>query len=67
MTDTSNSRTVVVDAAAHAWVVGDPLYPLDPAIATCPDNMPVIDESAEHLIARMNTLGIDETVIRHIA
>ena len=66
MTDTSNSRTVVVDAAAHAWVVGDPLYPLDPAIATCPDNMPVIDESAEHLIARMNTLGIDETVISHV-
>jgi predicted TIM-barrel fold metal-dependent hydrolase len=28
--------------------------------------MPGIDESAEHLIARMNTFGIDETVISHV-
>lgn len=66
MTDTVNSPTPVIDAAAHAWVVGDPQFPLDPAVATCPDNMPVIDESAEHLIARMNTFGIDETVISHV-
>lgn len=66
MTTTSNSALHVIDAAAHAWVVGDPRFPLDPAVATCPDGMPDIDESAEHLIARMDTVGIDETVISHV-
>jgi len=66
VTTASNSRPYVIDAAAHAWVVNDPQFPLDPAVATCPNNMPGIDESAEHLIARMNTFGIDETVISHV-
>jgi len=66
VTTTPNSRTPVIDAAAHAWVVDNPQFPLDPAIATCPENMPRIDESAEHLIARMATYGIDETVISHV-
>lgn len=56
----------IVDAAAHAWVANDPRFPLDPNVASCPDNLPVIDESAEHLIARMDTYGIDRTVISHV-
>jgi len=47
-------------------VVNNPRFPLDPGIATCPENMPTIDESAEHLIARMDTFGIDQTVISHV-
>ncbi|MDA1280032.1 MAG: amidohydrolase family protein [Chloroflexi bacterium] len=66
MTTPLDSRTPVIDAAAHAWVVRDPRFPMDPAVATCPDNMPNIDESAEHLIARMATYGIDQTVISHV-
>jgi len=63
---TTNSRAPIIDAAAHAWVVGNPKFPLDPAIATCPENMPTIDESAEHLLARMANYGIDQTVISHV-
>ncbi len=68
---TSNSkntpaRAPIVDAAAHAWVVDDSRFPMDAAVASCPDNLPAIDESAEHLIARMDTFGIDETVISHV-
>ena len=47
-------------------MVNNPRFPLDPGIATCPENMPTIDESAEHLIARMATFGIDQTVISHV-
>jgi predicted TIM-barrel fold metal-dependent hydrolase len=65
MTNTT-PKTPIVDGAAHAWVVNNPNFPLDPATATCPDNLPKIDESAEHLIARMATFGIDETVISHV-
>jgi len=63
---TTTHRTPIIDGAAHAWVANDPAFPLDPNTATCPDNLPKIDESAEHLIARMSTFGIDETVISHV-
>jgi len=66
MNNNTNSNTPVIDGAAHAWVVNDPRFPLDPDVATCPQNMPTIDESAEHLIARMATFGIDQTVISHV-
>ena len=66
MNNNTNSNTPVIDGAAHAWVVDDPRFPLDPDVATCPQNMPTIDESAEHLIARMATFGIDQTVISHV-
>ena len=66
MTTTTDSQTPIIDGAAHAWVVNNPRFPLDPGIATCPENMPTIDESAEHLIARMATFGIDQTVISHV-
>ena len=66
MNTNSNSKTPIIDGAAHAWVVNDPRFPLDPEVATCPQNMPTIDESAEHLIARMATFGIDQTVISHV-
>lgn len=56
----------IVDAAAHAWVVSDPRFPIEPEVASCPDNLPVIDESAEHLLGRMATHGIDQTVISHV-
>ncbi len=61
MTTTADSQTPIIDGAAHAWVVNNPRFPLDPGIATCPENMPTIGESAEHLIARMATFGIDQT------
>ena len=66
MTTTADSQTPIIDGAAHAWVVNNPRFHLDPGIATCPENMPTIDESAEHLIARMATFGIDQTVISHV-
>ena len=66
MTPTADSQTPIIDGAAHAWVVNNPRFPLDPDVATCPENMPTIDESAEHLIARMATFGIDQTVISHV-
>ena len=66
MNNNTNSNTPVIDGAAHAWVVNNPRFPLDPDVATCPQNMPTIDESAEHLIARMATFGIDQTVISHV-
>ena len=66
MSPTADSQTPIIDGAAHAWVVNNPRFPLDPGIATCPENMPTIDESAEHLIARMATFGIDQTVISHV-
>ena len=66
MTTTADSQTPIIDGAAHAWVVNNPRFPLDPDIATCPENMPTIAESAEHLIARMGTFGIDQTVISHV-
>ena len=66
MTTSADSQTPIIDGAAHAWVVNNPRFHLDPGIATCPENMPTIDESAEHLIARMATFGIDQTVISHV-
>ena len=63
---TMTSPAPIIDGAAHAWVVDNPRFPLDPDVATCPQNMPTIDESAEHLIARMATFGIDQTVISHV-
>ena len=56
----------IVDGAEHAWVVGDSRFPIDPEVASCPDNLPVIDKSAEHLIERMDMYGIDQTVISHV-
>jgi predicted TIM-barrel fold metal-dependent hydrolase len=62
----TQARAPIVDAATHAWVIDDPRFPIDPDVASCPDNLPKIDESAEHLIARMASFGIDETVISHV-
>ena len=59
MHNTTNSRAPVIDGAAHAWVVDNSQFSIDPDVATCPQNMPAIDESAEHLLARMATFGID--------
>ena len=64
-----SSRTVtapVVDATAHVWVVGDPRFPIDSAVASCPGNLPRIDESAENVLARADTYGIDKVVISHV-
>ena len=63
------SRTVtapVVDAAAHVWVVGDPRFPIDSAVASCPCSLPRIDESAKYVLARADAYGIDRVVISHV-
>ena len=31
--DNTNPRTPIVDGAAHAWVVNNPRFPLDPDVA----------------------------------
>lgn len=64
--ETTTRHAPVVDAAAHAWVVNDPRFPIDPDMASCPDNLPVYDESAEQLLTRMRNYGIDQTVISHV-
>jgi hypothetical protein len=61
--ETPLGRAPIVNAAEHARVVGDPQFPLDPDAATCPENMPVIDKSAEYLIEHMDMYSIDQTVI----
>jgi predicted TIM-barrel fold metal-dependent hydrolase len=59
-------RPPVVNAAEHAWVVNDPRFPIDPALATCPTNLPKHDYSAEHILADMRSHNVDHVVISHV-
>src|SRR5712692_7665583 len=59
-------RAPVVNAAEHAWVIHDPRFPIDPAVATCPGNLPRSDYSAEFLLSEMRTYGVDHVVISHV-
>ena len=56
----------IVNGAEHAWVTNDPRFPIDLEVASCPNNPPKRDYSAEHLLAEMAVHGIDKTVISHV-
>ena len=60
------SRPPVINAAEHAWVVRDPRFPIDPALATCPKNLPKHEYSAEFLLSEMRTYRVDAVVISHV-
>ena len=60
------SRTPVVNAAEHAWVVHDPAFSLKAAESTCTTNFPGYDYSAEYLLSEMKTYGVDHVVISHV-
>jgi len=63
---TSQTSTPIVDAAEHAWVIHDPRFPIDLETASCPQNPPKREYSAEHLLAEMKIHGIDKVVISHV-
>ncbi len=59
--------TPIINAAEHAWVMHDPRFPIIPEEASCGTFLaPESEYSAEHLIAEMQTYGIDKTVISHV-
>jgi L-fuconolactonase len=60
------SRTPIVNAAEHAWVVHDPAFSLKAAESTCTTNFPGYDYSAEYLLSEMKTYGVDHVVISHV-
>ncbi len=57
---------MIVNAAEHAWVLGDEQFPLDPEIATCPNSFPQQEQSGYDLLASMKDHGVDRTVISHV-
>ena len=57
---------MIVNGAEHAWVTHDPRFRLDPEVASCPNNLPDRDYSAEHLLSQMVVYGIDRVVISHV-
>ncbi|MBI2690049.1 MAG: amidohydrolase [Acidobacteria bacterium] len=60
------SRSPVVDAAEHAWVVSDPKFPARTELAVCPATIPKHDYSAEYLLSEMKTYSVDHVVISHV-
>jgi len=60
------ARAPVVNAAEHAWVIHDPRFPIDPQVASCPQNPPKYDYSAEWLISQMQVYNVDRVVISHV-
>ncbi len=56
----------IVNGAEHAWVTHDPRFRIDPEMASCPNNLPDRDYSAEHLLSQMGVYGIDRVVISHV-
>lgn len=59
-------RSTIVNAAEHAWVVHDPRFRIDLQVASCPNNPPKSEYSAEHLLGEMRLYGIDKVVISHV-
>ncbi|MBT3344417.1 MAG: amidohydrolase [Gemmatimonadetes bacterium] len=57
---------MIVNAAEHAWVLGDERFPLDKEIATCPNSFPEREQSGYDLLASMKDHGVDRTVISHV-
>lgn len=62
----SDSKNIIVNAAEHVWLMNDSRFPITAEVSTCPGSLPPRDYSGEHLIAEMNTHGIDKTVISHV-
>ena len=62
----AGGKSPVVNAAEHAWVVGDARFPIDPALAVCPGNLPAYSYSAEQILADMRTYHVDHVVISHV-
>ena len=60
------ARAPVVNGAEHAWVVHDPRFRLDPALASCPSNLPKHEYSAEYLLGEMRSHQVDHVVISHV-
>ncbi|MFH1568237.1 MAG: amidohydrolase family protein [Gemmatimonadota bacterium] len=56
---------MIINGAEHAWVTGDPRFPIDPEKASC-RGRPTHDESGEYLIAQMKVHGVDRVVISHV-
>jgi predicted TIM-barrel fold metal-dependent hydrolase len=56
----------IVNAAEHAWVLHDPLFAVDPDLASCPRNLPKHEYSAEYLLSRMRVHNVDHVVISHV-
>src|SRR5579883_2834771 len=59
-------RAPLVNGAEHAWTIHDPRFSLDPAVASCPNNFPKYDYSAEYLLSEMQTWRVDHVVISHV-
>lgn len=60
------SPAPIVNAAEHAWVINDHRFPIDARLATCPNNLPKYDYSAEFLLSEMRTYRVDHVVISHV-
>jgi predicted TIM-barrel fold metal-dependent hydrolase len=59
-------RPPVVNGAEHAWVLHDPRFRIDPALANCPGNLPRHEYSGEYLLGEMRTHRVDHVVISHV-
>ena len=57
---------MIVNAAEHAWVLGDDRFPLDKEVAVCPNHFPEREQSGHDLLASMQDHGVDRTVISHV-
>lgn len=60
------AKAPVVNGAEHAWVLHDPRFRIDPALATCQSNLPKYEYSGEHILADMRQHGVDHVVISHV-
>lgn len=63
---TAPARARVINCAEHVWVINNPKFPIDPALATCPTNLPDHDYSGEWLLDEMKRYNTDHTVISHV-
>src|SRR5262245_60227390 len=61
----AQAKSPVVNGAEHAWLLHDARFPIDPAIASCPQ-LPTHEYSAEYLLDEMTTQGVDHVVISHV-
>jgi len=56
----------IVNGGEHAWVLRDARFPIDPKLATCPNNLPKHEYSAESILELMRRNGVDKCVIIHV-
>ncbi|MCZ6679269.1 MAG: amidohydrolase family protein [Candidatus Poribacteria bacterium] len=62
----SHGCTPIVNGAEHAWVINDSRFPIDPNVASCPNNLPDYEYSAGYLLSQMRVHGVDKVVISHV-